>query len=104
MNLSRKRMVPLLLAGALLSTPALAATHTPSAHTFGDRPPAIQLATLTQRKRSRRSRGAKVRMIMWWIARRATGAGAIRAARQTVQPRLAPHDFYARGPPRSPSL
>jgi hypothetical protein len=104
MYLPRKRLFPLILVGALLGTPALSAAHTPGAHTLADRPPAIQLATLTSRKRSRRNRRARVRAILWRLTRRARVVGTIRAARETVRPRLAPHDSYARGPPGSPSL
>lgn len=104
MYLPRKRLFPLILVGALLGTPALGAAHTAAAHTLADRPPAIQLATLTARKRSRRSRRARVRTIVSRITRRVRGSGAIRASRESVQPRLAPHDSYARGPPGSSPL
>lgn len=104
MYLPRKRLFPLILVGALLGTPALAAAHTPGAHTLADRPPGIQLATLAPRKRSRRSRRARVRTIVWRITRRVRGSGAIRAGGETIQPRLARHDSYARGPPGSSTL
>jgi hypothetical protein len=104
MYLPRKRLFPLILVGALLGTPALAAAHTAGAHTLADRPPAIQPATLTARKRSRRSRRARVRTIVWRITRRARDSGTSRADSETVQPRLAPHDSYARGPPGSTPL
>jgi len=104
MYFPRKRLFPLILVGALLGTPALASARTAGAHTLADRPAAIQLATLTARKRSRRSRGARVRTIVWRITRRVRGSGAVRAGRVAVQPRVAPHDSYARGPPESSPL
>jgi hypothetical protein len=100
MYLPRKRLFHLILVGALLGTPALAAARTAGAHTLADRPPAIQLATLTARKRSRRRRRARVRTIVWRIARRVGDSGTSRADSGIVQPRLAPHDSYPRGPPR----
>ena len=104
MDLPRKSLSSLMLVGALFGTPALAsiqASETPGAV---GHPPVLQLATLPQRLRVRRRiRGATLRAIAWRIGCRVRGAAArIRAGRENVQPRLPPHDSYARGPPRSP--
>jgi hypothetical protein len=103
MNPPRKSLFSVMLVAALLGTPALASAGASSTHGGVDHPPAMQLATLPLRTRTRRrARGAIERTIAWLSRRGARRAAPrIRAGRERVHPRLAPHDWNARGPPRS---
>jgi hypothetical protein len=103
MYIPRKSLFTVMLVGALFGSPALASVQAPGEHGGADHPPVIQLATIPQRPRLRRRvRGAKLRLIARRIGARVRSAAArIRAGRESVQPRLPPHDSYARGPPRS---
>jgi hypothetical protein len=64
--------------------------------------PMVHLATLEQRARPRRGlHGGKVRAILWRTVRGVhSGAARIRARGAEFRARLAPHDSWARGPPR----
>ncbi len=103
MYFPRKSLFSLMVVGALFGSPALASVPASGAAGAMGHPPVVQLATLPQRPRPRRRvRGAKVRLIVWRAVRRMQAAAAtFRAGRESVQPRLAPRDSYARGPPRS---
>jgi hypothetical protein len=103
MYLPRKSLFSLTLLGALFGTPALASVHAAGAPGGFGHPPVIQVATLPQRVRLRRRvRRARLRLIVLRAGRGVGGAAAmIRAGRTGIQPRLPPHDCYARGPPRS---
>jgi hypothetical protein len=106
MYLSRKSLVPLALVVGLFGTPALAPAHIAGASGGVAHPLVVQVAADERAiRRRRKNRGAKVRFVL----RRAAGAvrGAcrrIRAAGQRLQTRRPPHDWFARGPPRSPGL
>jgi hypothetical protein len=104
MHLPRKSLFSLTLLVALFGMPSLASVHAPGAPGGLGHPPLIQLATLPRRARLRRRvRGSKVRAVLWRARLRLRGAaGNLRAAGESVQPRLPPHDSYARGPPRPP--
>lgn len=97
----RKSLLPLTVVLALFGTPALASVQAPGAPGGVGHLPVIQLATLPRRLRLRRRvRGAKARAVAWRLGRRVRGAAArIRARCESIQPRLPPHDSYARGPP-----
>jgi hypothetical protein len=100
MNLPRKTLFVVPLAGAVLGTPALL-VRAPVAPGGGGHAPLLQVASLPARVR-RRVRGAKRRVIPWWNGLRVRDtARRIRASSESVKSRLAPHDSYARGPPRS---
>jgi hypothetical protein len=105
MHLPRKSSFTVMLVAALFGAPALASVQAPGAYGDGDHPPVIHLATLPSRTPLRRRvRGAKARLIGWRAGRWVRGAAArIRAGRETVQPRLPPHESFARGPPRPSS-
>jgi hypothetical protein len=102
MHLHRKTMAAAALVLALVGTSAGG-----SARAFGaagglGHGPLVHLATLEQRVRARRSvRGGKVRAILWRTVRRVRGGAArTRARGAELLARLAPHDSWARGPPR----
>jgi hypothetical protein len=65
--------------------------------------PVVQLATLEQRARPRRRvRGVKVRAILSRTIRRVrSGTARTRPRGARLRARLAPHDSWARGPPRA---
>ncbi|MCW3065783.1 MAG: hypothetical protein JWN32_2955 [Solirubrobacterales bacterium] len=102
MYLSRKSLFSVTLAVALFGTPAAAAVHAPGVPGVVSQPPVVQFATLPRRVRPRRRvRRAKVRVIAWWARPRMRGAAErVRSGRASVQPRLPPHESFARGPPR----
>jgi hypothetical protein len=64
--------------------------------------PMVHLATLEQRTRPRRRvHGGKVRAILWRTVRWVRGGATwTRARGAELRARLAPHDSWARGPPR----
>src|ERR1039458_5547899 len=95
----RKRVIAVMLAGALLGTSALASGAASAAHSRVVGPVPAQLATGCERKRLRRRR-ARVRTIVKRIGVRVRCAGAIRPARESVRRRRAALDWFARGPPR----
>ena len=97
----RKSFLPAILVAALFGgTPALASAQ--ASGSVGHTLP-VQVATLPARRRRRqRVRRAKVLEIVLWAARRMRGAReSVRARHQRAQPRLPPHDSFARGPPRA---
>jgi hypothetical protein len=100
---SRKSLLSLALVVGLCATPTLAAVHAPGAPGGVLHPLVVQLAnTDGAARRRRRVRGAKVYAILRPAARRLRGAvKRIRATDERHQARRAPHDWDARGPPRS---
>ena len=102
MNLPRKTVFVVTLAGAVLGTPALL-VRAPVAPGGAGHAPLRQVASLPARVRVRRRvRGAKRRAIPWRNGLSVAGiARRIRASSESARSRLAPHDSYARGPPRS---
>jgi hypothetical protein len=103
MHLHRKT-----LAAAALALALVGASAGGSARAFGaagglGHGPVVQLATLEQRARAqRRVRGGKVRAILWRTVRRVhSNAARTRARGARLLARLAPHDSWARGPPRA---
>ena len=103
MYLARKSLFSVTLVGALFGTPAHPPVQAPATPGGAGHPPLMQLATLPARVRVRRRiRGAKARVIALWDRLRLRDtAGTIRARGELVQPRLLPHESYARGPPRA---
>jgi hypothetical protein len=101
MYLSRKSLLSMMLVAVSFGTPALASAQAPGAHGAVGHQAVIQLATLPRRTRLRRRvRRAKRRLIAWRTGGRVRGATeTIRARRESLKPRLAPHDSYPRGPP-----
>jgi hypothetical protein len=105
MHLSRKSLLPLALVVGWFGTPTLTAVHVPGAPGGVAHPPAVQLAAAERgTRRHRQIPGAKVRVV---VLRRAVGglrgaAKRIRAAGERLATRRAPHDSFARGPPRAP--
>ena len=93
----RRRLFTAMLVGALLGT--YVSGPAGGAHSRVGHPFVVQFATCPARARRRRSRRG-VRAIWWRVARRVSAAGA-RAGRDTVRPRGAPADSYARGPPEA---
>ena len=103
MHLHRKTM-----AAAALFLALVGASAGRSARAFGaagglGHGPVVQLATLEQRVRPRRRvRGGKLRAILWRTVRQVRSATArTRARGATLLAQLAPHDSWARGPPRA---
>jgi hypothetical protein len=104
MCLSRKSfLLPIALVVGLFGTPTLTAVHVPGVPGGVAHPPVVQLAAGGRRTRRRRQiRGAKVRAVLRRAVSRLRGAAKrIRAVDERVQTRRAPHDSFARGPPRS---
>lgn len=102
MFLSRKRLLTVTLAAALLGSPALASTQAPGTAGGGfAHAPVMQLATLPRRLRvRRRQRRAKARLSALPAGYRMYGAASrLRARRERVEPQLPPRDSYPRGPP-----
>lgn len=106
MYLSRKSLVPLALAVGLFGTPALAPVHIPGASGGAAHPLVVQVAADERGIRRRRKiRGAKLRFVLRRAVAAVLGAGTrIRAAGQRTETRRPPHDWFARGPPRSSGL
>jgi hypothetical protein len=100
MYLRRQSLSTLMLLGALVSPQALASVQAPGGPAQGH-PLVFQLATLPQDARlRRRARGSKARVIAWWNRRRMRDVAAtVSAGAENVEPRIPPHESYARGPP-----
>lgn len=100
---SRKRLLSLALVVGSFAAPTLAAVHAPGAPGGVLHPLVVQPATTDgATRRRRRVRGEKVRAIQRRAVRRLRGAvKQIRATDERHQARRAPHDWDARGPPRS---
>ncbi len=95
----RKRVIAVMLVGALLGTSAFASGRASGAHSRVVGPVPARLATVSERMRLRR-RHMRVRTIVRRIGVRVRGAGTIRPARESVRRRRASLDSFARGPPR----
>jgi hypothetical protein len=103
MHLHRKTIAAAALVLALFGASAGASARSLGAPGAMGHGPMVQLATLEQRARPRRRvPGVKVRAILWRIVRRVRSGTARTLARGArLRARLAPHDSWARGPPRA---
>lgn len=100
---SRKSLLSLALVVGLCAAPTLAAVHAPGAPGGVLHPLVVQLANADGvPRRRRRVRGVKARAIHRRAIHRLRGAvKRIRATDEGHRARRAPHDWDARGPPRS---
>ena len=100
---SRKSVLSLALVVGLCAAPSLAAVHAPGAPGGVLHPLVVQPANTDGARRRRRGvRGVKPHAIHRRALRRLRGAvKRIRATDERHQARRAPHDWDARGPPRS---
>lgn len=105
MHLSRKSFFSLMVIAALFGATTPAAGISGAATGLGH-PPLIRIATLPAGMWPRhRRRRARARALAGRAGRRMHGvAGMVREWRETLQPRLPPHDSLARGPPRAASF
>jgi hypothetical protein len=103
MHLHRKSLAAAALVLALVGASAGGSARAVGAAGGLGHGPVVQLATLEQRVRpQRRARGGKLRAILWRTVRRVrSGAARARARGARLRARLAPHDAWARGPPRA---
>jgi hypothetical protein len=106
MYLSRKSILPLALVVGLFGTPTLTQVHGPGAPGGVAHPQVVQLADGEREPRRRRQiRGARLRIALSRAVGGVRGATVrLRAAGERLQTRRPPHDWLARGPPRSPGL
>jgi hypothetical protein len=100
---SRKRLLSLALVVGLFAAPTLAAVHAPGAPGGVLHPLVVQPATTDgATRRRRRVRGEKVHAFQRRVVRRLRGAvKRIPATDESRHTRRPPHDWDARGPPRS---
>lgn len=106
MYLSRKSVLSLALVVGLLGGPTLASAHAPGAPGGVMHPPVALLATADaatgRRRRARRAKVHAIRRRLTRVLRRAVNR--IRATDASHHARRPPHDWVARGPPRSLGL
>jgi hypothetical protein len=105
MHLPRKSLVGLIVIAALFGATTAPAAGMSGAATGLGHAPIIHIATIPAGIRQRRRRrGARARSIAWRAVRRMGGVRRmVRMRRETLQPRVPPHESLARGPPRTDS-
>jgi hypothetical protein len=105
MHLPRKSLVGLIVIAALFGATTAPAAGMSGAATGLGHAPIIHIATIPAGIRQRRRRrGARARSIAWRAVRRMGGVRRmVRIRRETLQPRVPPHESLARGPPRTDS-
>jgi hypothetical protein len=103
MHLHRKTLAAAALVLALFGASADSSAHSLRAPGSVGHGSIVQVGTMAQRARPRRRvRGVKVRAILWRTVRRVrSGTARTRARGASLRARLAPHDSWARGPPRA---